>query len=353
MTYAFLRAASAAAFGLALAGGTALAAAPAADGVATALPAAPEANANVPQVLEGDTPAGVGAADDGAAAAAGAGVGESGAAGLAEVGEASEERAGAPGGTLEYPLEEPVRVDWSFAGVFGTYDAGQLQRGFKVYTVVCSGCHSLTGVAFRNLAEEGGPEFSEDQARTVAAGYQIEDGPDATGQMFMRPGVLADRFPARFPNDEATRAAYGGALPPDLTLIAKARSVERGFPMFLVDIVTQYQEQGADYIYSLLTGYEAPPAGVTVQPGLFYNTHFISGSALAMPPPLADRAVAYDDGSPETLDQYARDVAAFLMWTAEPHLVERKALGFRVIIFLGVFAVLMYLTKRRIWRTVH
>ena len=248
--------------------------------------------------------------------------------------------------TPHYPLKEPERLNWSFAGPFGTWDIGQLQRGLKVYKEVCSACHSMNLVAFRSLTDLG---YSEDQVKAFAADYTVQDGPNDSGEMFDRPGLPTDHFPAPFPNTQAAAAANGGAAPPDFSLLAKARAVESGFPGFVFDIFTQYASQGPDYIHALVTGYEDPPAGVTIPEGTYYNPHFISGPALRMPPPLSDGLVEYSDGAPQTEDQYARDVAAFMMWAAEPHLVERKATGFVVMIFLVVFAVMLYLVKRRIW----
>ena len=241
---------------------------------------------------------------------------------------------------------------WSFAGPFGHYDKAQLQRGYKVYREVCSSCHSLELVAFRNLAEPGGPGFTVDEVKAIAAEYEIEDGPDSDGEMFDRPGRASDKHPAPFPNEEAARASNNNAYPPDLSLIAKARAVERGFPTFLIDIVTQYQESGPDYLYSLLVGYKDPPEGTEIGDGQYYNISFLGGEALSMAPPLFDEAVEYTDGTPMTVDQYAKDVTAFLMWAAEPKLEERKAMGFPVMVFLVVFACLMYFSKRRLWNDV-
>jgi cytochrome c1 len=247
--------------------------------------------------------------------------------------------------------ETPPRVKWSFAGMFGTYDRGQLQRGFKIYQEVCKACHGLTLLSFRNLAEPGGPGFTPAQAATVAADYEIDDGPNDQGQMFKRPGRVADHFPSPFPNDQAARQANNGVLPPDLSVIAKARTYERGFPWFVLDIFTQYQEQGADYLVALLTGYEDPPQGFTLLPGLSYNRYF-PGHGIGMPKILSDGQVSYSDGSPQTVDQYAKDITGFLMWAAEPHLEARKGIGFQVIIFLIVFAGLLYFTKKKVWSTV-
>ncbi len=241
---------------------------------------------------------------------------------------------------------------WSFAGPFGQFDKAQLQRGFQVYKEVCSACHGLSLVAFRNLAEAGGPGFSEDEVSALSAEYFIQDGPDDEGEMFEREGKPFDRFPSPFPNEQAARASNNGAYPPDLSLIAKARAVTRGFPWFVLDIATQYQENGPDYLYGLLTGYHDAPEGVEIPDGQYYNPNFIAGQTLAMAPPLYDEAVEYSDGSPMTVDQYARDVSAFLMWTAEPHLEDRKRIGFGVMAFLILFASLLYFTKRKIWRNV-
>ncbi|NRG17623.1 cytochrome c1 [Rhizobiales bacterium] len=245
------------------------------------------------------------------------------------------------------------KQQWSFAGPFGTYDPAQLQRGFKIYREVCSGCHSMRLVAFRNLAQPGGPGFTEDEAKAIAAEYTVVDGPNDDGEMYERPGILADHFPSPFPNEQAARAANGGAYPPDFSLLAKARAAHRGFPNFVIDAFTQYQEQGPDYIYSLLTGYEEEaPEGVEVPPGQYYNHSFLAGKTLAMAPPLFEELVEYTDGTPMTVDQYARDVAAFMMWAAEPHLEERKKIGFRVMAFLIIFGSLLYFTKQKIWRKV-
>jgi ubiquinol-cytochrome c reductase cytochrome b/c1 subunit len=246
---------------------------------------------------------------------------------------------------------KPPAQRWSFAGPLGTYDRAQLQRGFKVYREVCQSCHSLKLVAFRNLADPGGPGYSAAQAAAVAAEYKIKDGPNEQGEMFERPGRVGDYFPPPFPNDQAARAANGGALPPDLSVMAKARGYERGFPWFLLDMVTQYQEAGPDYITALLNGYEDAPPDFKLPPGTSYNKYF-PGHAIGMPKPLSDGQVEYTDGTPTTVEQYARDVSAFLMWTAEPKMEARKRLGLQVMIFLIVFAALLYFTKKRVWHRV-
>jgi cytochrome c1 len=244
--------------------------------------------------------------------------------------------------------DAPPRQKWSFHGPFGTYDQAQLQRGFQVYKEVCSTCHSIKLLAFRNLDEPGGPSFSEAQAATVAAGYQVTDGPNDQGQMFQRPGTLADHFPPPFPNDQAARAALGGKLPPDMSVLAKARSHEWGFPQFVFDAFIMYQEDGPDYIHAILNGYTDAPKGFVVPPGGQYNKYFPAG-AIGMPKPLSDGQVQYTDGTPMTVDQYGKDVAAFLMWAAEPTLDARKRLGFQVMIFLLVLTGLLYFTKKKVW----
>jgi cytochrome c1 len=246
----------------------------------------------------------------------------------------------------------PPRQNWSFAGPFGKYDQGQLQRGFKVYKEVCAACHATKLLRFRNLAEPGGPGFTAAQAAAIAAEYKIQDGPNEQGEMFERDGRVADAFPSPFPNDAAARAANGGVLPPDMSVIAKARTYERGFPWFVFDMFTQYQEQGPDYIAALMMGYRDKPADFTMpSPTMQYNMYF-PGHAIGMPPPLSDDRVTYDDGAPQTVEQYAKDVSAFLMWVAEPHMIARKRLGFQVMIFLLIFAGLLYFTKKKVWHAV-
>ena len=247
----------------------------------------------------------------------------------------------------------PPREHWSFGGPFGKFDQAQLQRGFKIYREVCSNCHSMQLVAFRNLADPGGPGFSEGQVKALAAEYKIKDGPNEAGEMFERPGRPSDHIPWNFPNDNAARTANGGALPPDMSLLAKARGFSRGFPWFIIDGLIQYQEKGADYIVGILNGYkDPPPEGADLQPGQYYN-EFIPGHKIAMPPPLSgDGQVEYSDGTPATVQQYSKDIAAFLSWAAEPKLEERKRTGLRVLVFLILFAGLLYYTKKKIWADV-
>ena len=247
----------------------------------------------------------------------------------------------------------PPKLKWSFAGPFGYYDQAQLQRGFKVYKEVCANCHGLSMLSFRNLSETGALGYSEAQVKQIASEYTVQDGPNDQGEMFDRKGRPADRFPPPFPNDNAARARYN-AVPPDLSVIAKARGYERGFPWFVIDAFTQYQEHGVDYLAAYLSGFEdKPPAGVTITPGLQYNK-FFPGNATAMPKPVLiyTNGVTYDDGTPTSTEQYAKDVSAFLMWAAEPHLEARKRIGFQVMIFLIVFAGLLYFTTKKVWSAV-
>ncbi|MEM1040717.1 MAG: cytochrome c1 [Pseudomonadota bacterium] len=249
-----------------------------------------------------------------------------------------------------YPKKKPREVEWSFAGPFGKWDKAQLQRGLKVYTENCASCHSMNLLSYRNLADLG---YTEDQIKAYAAEFELTDGPNEDGEMFERTARPTDRFVGPYANVKEAAALNGGAVPPDFSLIAKARAVERGFPTFIFDIFTMYAESGPDYIYSLLTGYpEEEPEGVDVLDGLHYNPYFASGTALAMAAPLSDDVVDYDDGTPQTVDQYAQDVSAFLMWAAEPGLPDRKQRGFIIIMFLLLFAGLLYFTKKRVWANV-
>ncbi|MCF6321371.1 MAG: cytochrome c1 [Rhizobiaceae bacterium] len=248
--------------------------------------------------------------------------------------------------TPYYPLKKPKYSEWSFSGPFGKWDIGQLQRGLKIYTQSCAACHSLDLVPFRSLYELG---YSEEQVKAFAAEYEVTDGPNAEGEMFERPATPADRFPNPYANSVEAALANNGAVPPDFSLLAKARAPKRGFPNFVFDVFTLYAENGPDYIYSLLTGYSEAPQGKELSEGTYYNPYFAGGSAPAMAPPLSDDLIDYDDGTPQTVDQYAKDISAFLMWTAEPVLVERKQLGFKVMLFLIIFAVLLYFTKRQVF----
>jgi ubiquinol-cytochrome c reductase cytochrome c1 subunit len=221
--------------------------------------------------------------------------------------------------------------DWSFAGLFGSFDTAAQQRGLQVYTEVCSGCHGLSLVAFRNIEDFG---YGEEEIKAFAAGFSVVDGPDDDGEMFDRDGIPSDYFPSPFANDKAAAAANNGAIPPDLSLVAKSR------------------KGGPDYIYALLTGYEEPPADFEMLEGLSYNTAF-PGHQISMASPLFDDGVTYADGTPATAEQMAHDVATFLMWAAEPDLVNRKRTGIKVMLFLIVFTGLLYATKRKVWSDLH
>jgi len=228
----------------------------------------------------------------------------------------------------------PEPQNWSFDGPLGTFDRDALRRGFKVYKEVCAACHALGQMSFRNLSQPGGPEFSEAEVKAIAAEYTVTDGPDSYGDMFDRPGLPRDRFVSPFPNENAARAANGGAYPPDLSLITKARS------------------GGANYLYALLTGYEDAPEGVTLRPGLHYNP-YMAGGAIAMPSPLMDDIVEYTDGTSATVAQMASDVTYFLSWTAEPELEARKETGVMVLIYLTIFAGLLFFAMRKVWADQH
>jgi ubiquinol-cytochrome c reductase cytochrome c1 subunit len=243
---------------------------------------------------------------------------------------------------------KPPRMEWSFGGTTGVYDRAQLQRGFQVYREVCSTCHALS-IPFRTLAQSGGPEFTPDQVKTLAATYQVTNSePNDKGEIFKRQGTPADIIPRpeSYPNDQAAAAVFGKA-PPDMDLLAKARKYERGFPWFLFDAIPglQYQEMGADYIHAILTGYTKSD---DPQWNLYYPGHKI-----AMPQPISDGAVKYTDGTAPTLANYSKDISAFLTWAAEPNLEQRRKIGLRAMIFLFVLAGLLYFTKKRVWESAH
>lgn len=221
----------------------------------------------------------------------------------------------------------PPKESWSFTGPFGTYDRAAMQRGFKVYKQVCAACHSMNHLDYRNLQGIG---YTEAEVKAIAAEYTVMDGPDEEGEMFERPALPIDAFVNPYPNEQAAKYANNGALPPDMSLIVKAR------------------KYGADYIYALLTGYREPPEDMVLQAGQHYNT-YMAGKVIAMAAPLMDGMIAYEDGSPETMEQYARDVTHFLTWAAEPKMEERKRIGVMAILFLSVFAAVMYAVKKKIW----
>ena len=228
---------------------------------------------------------------------------------------------------------EYLKTDWSFKGPFGKFDRAALQRGYQVYTEVCSSCHSMKYLSYRNLIQSGGPEFSEAQAKAIAASFEVKDGPNADGEMFLRPGRLSDKFVMPYENEQAAQAANGGAYPPDMTVLAKARG------------------GGVDYIYSLLQGYEDPPVGVTLDDGVYYNK-YMYGNKIKMSNQLSDGLVEYSDGTNATVEQMAKDVTTFLMWTAEPHLETRHKMGFKAIVYLIILTVLVYFSMKKIWSRV-
>lgn len=246
--------------------------------------------------------------------------------------------------------KEAKDVSYPFEGPFGHFDKGQLQRGYKVYKEVCSACHAMKYVSFRNLAEPGGPGFSAEEVKALAATFTVNDGPGEDGEMFDRPGLPSDRFPSPFANDKAAANANGGAVPPDLSLITKARAGWYGTVEQLIHGIG-----GPEYVFSVLTGYEEPPAELRAeQPeGKAYNPYFASGHWISMAPPLVDGHVIFDDGAPNTVADMARDVSAFLAWTAEPKLEERKSMGFATLIYLAVLALLLFLVKKKLWARVH
>lgn len=262
---------------------------------------------------------------------------------------------------VAYAAGEAVKIDrqsWSFAGLFGRFDQNQLQRGFQVYKDACAQCHGISRLAFRNLAQPGGPVFNEDGVKGLAATYQVEDGPNDDGKMFKRPGRLSDKIPPPYANEKEARAVHNGAYPPDLSLITKARGIEYHGSLFahpfhlLKDMATGYQEAGADYVYALLTGYAEAPAGFKLNDGMQYNRAF-PGHQISMPPPLSEGAIKYQDDTPATVDQMARDVVAFLSWAGDPKQDERKRMGLLVVLYLLITAVLLYFAKKRIWSRAH
>ena len=226
-----------------------------------------------------------------------------------------------------------MKTDWTFKGLFGKFDRASLQRGYQVYTEVCASCHSMKYLSYRNLMEEGGPEFSEEQAKAIAANFEIIDGPNSDGEMFERPAKLSDKFIMPYPNEKAAQAANGGAYPPDMSVLAKAR------------------KGGVDYLYSVLLGYEDPPSSIQLDEGVYYNK-FMYGNKIKMPKPLEDNLIEYSDGTLATEEQMAKDVVTFLMWSAEPHLEARHKMGFRAILYLTILTVLVYFSMKKIWSRV-
>ena len=223
-----------------------------------------------------------------------------------------------------------LKTDWSFEGIFGTFERDSLQRGYQVYQEVCSGCHSVQHLSYRNLSEEGGPEFSIEEAKAIAAQFEVEDGPNNDGEMFMRPARLSDKFVSPYPNIQASTAANGGAYPPDMSVLTKARA------------------GGADYIYSLLMGYEDPPSDIELDDGVYYNK-YMAGNKIKMSAPLMDGIVEYADGTEATVAQMSKDVTTFLVWAAEPHLEAQHRMGFKTIIYLIILITLVYMSKQKVW----
>ena len=222
------------------------------------------------------------------------------------------------------------KYDWSWKGFFGTYDRASAQRGLKVYREVCAGCHSMDLIAYRNLEDLG---FGNEHIKAIASEYLILDGPNDEGEMFEREAIPSDKFANPYLNIQAARAANNGAYPPDLSLIVKARP------------------KGADYLKALLLGYVDAPSDKKIPEGQYYNK-YMEGNLIAMPSPLSDGLVDYDDGTEATMDQMATDVTTFLAWAAEPSLEDRKRIGFKVILFLLVLFVLAYISKQQIWRDI-
>ncbi len=228
---------------------------------------------------------------------------------------------------------EYLKTDWSFKGLFGKFDRASLQRGYQVYTEVCAACHSMKYLSYRNLSEKGGPEFSVAQAKAIAASFEVTDGPNSDGEMFTRPGKLSDKFVMPYENVKAAEAANGGAYPPDMSVLVKARG------------------GGVDYIYSLLQGYEEAPSGMTLDDGVHYNK-YMYGNKIKMSAPLSDGIIEYSDGTNASVEQMSKDVTTFLMWAAEPSLEARHQMGFKAIMYLIILTILVYFSMKRIWSRV-
>ncbi len=223
-----------------------------------------------------------------------------------------------------------LSTDWSFKGFTGKFDRASLQRGYQVYTEVCASCHSMKFLSYRNLTEKGGPEFSKEQTEVIAANFEVTDGPNNDGEMFTRPAKLSDKFVKPYENIQQAKASNGGAYPPDMSVLVKARS------------------GGANYVYSVLLGYDDPPSDIIIEDGVYYNT-YMTGNKIMMPNPLSEGLVEYNDGTIATEEQMAKDVVTFLSWAAEPHLEARHKIGFKAIIYLIILTILAYLSMRRLW----
>ena len=227
----------------------------------------------------------------------------------------------------EQPSKNQI-IDWSFNGVSGKFDRASIQRGFLVYKEVCSSCHSIKNISFRNLKEIG---FNDEEVKAIASNYTIKDGPNEEGDFFDRNGVISDYFPPPYLNDNAAKYANNGALPIDLSVIIKAR------------------KDGANYMYSLLTGYSEDQENLKLEPGTYYNKYFYDNK-IAMPPPFVEDQVLYLDGTKATVKQMAKDVTHFLHWCSEPEMEKRKALGIKVMLFLLIAAIICYFANKRIWK---
>ena len=223
--------------------------------------------------------------------------------------------------------------EWSFKGFFGKFDRASLQRGYQVYTEVCSACHSVKYLSYRNLSQPGGPEFSEQQAKIIASQFEVIDGPNSEGEMFTRPARLSDKFVGPYANEQAATAANGGAYPPDMSVLVKAR------------------KGGASYIYSILLGYDDPPPDVSLEDGVYYNT-YMSGNKIKMSKPLSENLVQYSDGTQASEEQMAKDVSTFLAWAAEPNLEQRHKMGFRAVLYLIIITILVYFSMKKIWSSI-
>ena len=230
----------------------------------------------------------------------------------------------------EESSQELLKQDWTFKSFFGKFDKASLQRGYQVYTEVCASCHSMQYLSYRNLYEKGGPEFSKDQAKAIASNFEITDGPNRDGEMFTRSARLSDKFVMPYANIEEAKISNGGAYPPDMSVLVKAR------------------KGGADYVYSVLLGYDNPPSNIQLDDGVYYNK-YMPGYKIKMPNPLSDGLVEYADGTVATPEQMAKDVVNFLTWSAEPHLEQRHKMGFRVIIYLIIITILVYFSMKKIW----
>ena len=229
--------------------------------------------------------------------------------------------------------EKLLSSNWTFKGPFGKFDRSSLQRGYQVYQEVCASCHSLKYVSYRNLSEPGGPEFTKEEVKAIAASFEIIDGPNSDGEMFTRPGRISDKLVMPYKNEEEAKVANGGAYPPDMSVLVKAR------------------KGGADYVYSVLLGYDQPPSNIQLDDGVYYNK-YMYGNKIKMPKQLYDDLVTYADGTPATPEQMAKDVTTFMAWTAEPKLEERHKFGFRAIIYLLILTILVYFSMKRIWSRV-